>query len=475
MKKLIYLTALFLGVVSCSDFLDIDDATKISNDKIFSTIEGAREAINGVYYQLGDGDYYGKNLMIVPSIKGGDLKINDITFENPMSYDYLPSYHFSHLREDDFTDNIYKSIYEIIYGVNNIINSVDGILDASQEEKVQLIAEAKALRALAHFDLTRFFAQPYVFTPNGQHMGIPYLKANITYEDKVKRDLLYKNYEDIIADLTDAELNIGTAINQEGAKSSRAYMSKVAVQALLARVYLYKNDWDNAREYATKVIESGSASLLGNDQIVDSYNVNEPNDEDLFVVDKSGRSDGAPLSSILGVRIERTSKYMLVSNDLLSLYDEDDVRLQLFEEQLGITLSSKYKEFVGGHDHYIPVVRLAEMYLIRAEASLNLPVSDEVQARADLDIIRKRANPAAENVQLSGDVLREELFNERRRELAFEGHLFFDIARMGRDVRRVDCNAEINKDLDYPDYRYVLPIPDEAIEYNDKMIQNPNY
>ena len=92
-----------------------------------------------------------------------------------------------------------------------------------------------------------------------------------------------------------------------------------------------------------------------------------------------------------------------------------------------------------------------------------------------MDVIRKRANPNVANLQLSGAALKEELFQERRRELAFEGHLFHDILRMGRDLRRVDCNALQNVNIDYPSDLFILPIPEEAIEFNDQMVQNPGY
>ncbi len=159
----------------------------------------------------------------------------------------------------------------------------------------------------------------------------------------------------------------------------------------------------------------------------------------------------------------------------IDLYQEGDVRKGLFAQQMGKTLTTKWTEFSGSKDHYTPVVRLAEMYLIRAEASLNLPVTDEVQARADLDVIRKRANPAAAGLQLSGAALKEELFLERRRELAFEGHLFFDVVRMGRDLKRVDCNALQNVNVDYPSNLFVLPIPEDAVTRNEYMIQNEGY
>ena len=477
MKNIFYIALLAFGLMSCSDFLDIEDETKISNDRIFSNLSGVEEALNGAYYEIGSFSYYGCSMIMAPAVKGGDLKFNDITQGSPFAANYLPAFQFTHEvgGADDYFDNFYGDIYKVISASNNIIENIEYALDASETEKTQAIAEAKAIRALAHFDLTRLYAQPYTYTANAQHLGVPYMLKNIAYNEYTSRDLLFNNYENIISDLQYAENNLGTAIGVEDANSAKAYMSKLAAQALLARVYLYKNDWEKAKEYATKVIENGNVSLIDNSEVLSYYANNEPTNEDIFVLDNSGRNIAAPLSDRIGMKDDRTQLYLLPSNDIIDLYEDGDIRKQLFAEQLGKTVTTKWVEFGGVKDHFTPVLRLAEMYLIRAEASLNLPVSNEVQARADLDVIRKRANPAAANLQLSGTALKEELFQERRRELAFEGHLFFDIVRMGRNLRRVDCNALHNVNVDYPSNLFVLPIPLDAIKGNSQMVQNTGY
>jgi len=476
MKKIIYIGLLALGLMSCSNFLDIENETKISNDKIFSTLSGLEEALNGAYYEMNATSYYGMNMILAAEVKGGNLKFNDISQASPFAANFLPAFQFTHTVEgdDDYLDGCYSQIYKLISAANNVIENIEYVTDASDIQKAQAVAEAKAIRAFAHFDLTRLYAQPYAYTANAQHLGIPYLLKNIAYDDLTTRDLLFDNYENIIDDLLEAENNLGTAIGAEDANYAKAYMSKLAAQALLARVYLYKNDWEKAKEYATKVIENGSVSLIDNTEVLSYYLNNEPTSEDIFLLDNSGRNSGAPISDRIGIEDDRTILYLVPSNDIIDLYEDGDVRGQLFAEQMGKVLTTKWIEFAD-KDHYTPVIRLAEMYLIRAEASLNLPASDEVQARADLDVIRKRANPAAASLQLSGAALKEELFQERRRELAFEGHLFFDIVRMGRDLRRVDCNALQNVNIDYPSNLFVLPIPKDAIEYNDQLDQNPDY
>ncbi|MFO7977363.1 MAG: RagB/SusD family nutrient uptake outer membrane protein [Bacteroidales bacterium] len=467
---------------SCSDFLDVDEQTKISNDQLFSSVQGTAEALSSAYYMLGSLDYYGRNMMVIPDLKGGNLRLADPANGNPMSYNHKPAYEFNHSEDptDDYTNRIYEQIYQVIMSVNNIMDYIPYIENASEDEKNQLMAEARAIRALAHFDLTRFFSQPYAYSPNAEHPGVAYVQKVLGYSEKVSRDPLYKNYNEILEDLEFAEEHIGASLAQRYAGSnmsyySNAFFSKAGVQALMARVYLYKNDWTNARGYASKVINSSGASLEPYETFVERFVSNNPSSEDLLIVNNEGRSSGAPLASLIGFKPERTSNYLIMSDDLLQMFDPQDRRTEYFQWQLDGTICRKYTEYTGAKDHYIPVIRLAEVYLIRAEACLNLPAPDEVQARADLDRIRRRANPDAAALNLSGEALREELFRERRRELAVEGHLFFDIARTKRDVVREDTNAEMNRNLSFGDFRYILPIPQKAITLNDKMIQNEGY
>ncbi|QZT37365.1 RagB/SusD family nutrient uptake outer membrane protein [Halosquirtibacter xylanolyticus] len=464
-------------LTSCSSFLDVDDDTKVSNDEIFSTIGGVAEALNGTYYLMGDFSYYGCQMMVLPGIKGGNLNVNDLTNQSPFSFNYIPSYEFSHqvAGDDDYSSDIYASIYAVINAANNIINSINSVTDGTEKQKVQALAEAKAIRALAHFDLARLFAQPYGYTANAQHIGIAYLEKNLKYDEYALRGLLYDNYESIIWDLLYAESNLGTPLNSDNARNLKGYFSKAAAQALLARIYLYKQDWNKAIEYANKVINSGAYILLDQNEVPSYYENNMETREDIFIMDNNGRNIAAPVSDRIGIKDNRTQIYLTPSEDIRQLFDQKDIRGSLFGIQMEKTLTKKWVEFAGDKDHYTPIIRLAELYLIRAEASMNLPSPNEVQARSDLDRIKQRANPEALPTQLSGTLLKEDIFNERRRELCFEGHLFFDIVRQGRNLNRVDCNALRNVNMSYPSNLFILPIPKDAMNYNPYMIQNPGY
>ena len=129
---------------------------------------------------------------------------------------------------------------------------------------------------------------------------------------------------------------------------------------------------------------------------------------------------------------------------------------------------------LNGTDN-ISVIRLSEVYLNRAEARANL--GNDAGAQADVDIIRQRANPGVAAVSATGAALKTEVYNERRAELAFEGHRIFDINRRKQNlVRALDCTSVPEAcNLSYPNNLFILPIPDGEINSNADITQNPGY
>jgi hypothetical protein len=163
-----------------------------------------------------------------------------------------------------------------------------------------------------------------------------------------------------------------------------------------------------------------------------------------------------------------------VTTDLLALYPANDRRRDLFTaNEAGDVLSEKYP-FDPARIRNAPILRLSEIYLLRAEAYA--ATGRDAEARADYDRIHQRAVPDAAPIDLSGAALLAEIRRERRRELALEGHLLFDLSRWGADVERQECfNFVTQCNLTYPDDRYILPIPLEAILRNPALEQNPGY
>jgi hypothetical protein len=211
---------------------------------------------------------------------------------------------------------------------------------------------------------------------------------------------------------------------------------------------------------ATELIAANRYPLASNSQYAASWIGKNVSTESIFELAYGNRTGGSlgdyfnPLATL--------TFQLAASNDLLSLYGTGDVRGQnsLYISRV-INGSTFYftKKYQGISDtaNNIKIIRASELYLNRAEAyakSGNL-----TSALADLNVIRKRANPAATNFSsASQQAVIDEILLERRRELAFEGHLFFDIARNKKDLVRVDNTATI-KSFTYPSPLYAYPIP----------------
>lgn len=487
----IAILTLILGLGSCSDFLDRDSSNEISQDDLYKTVEGAEMALTGLYSKLSDYSYLGQNMLVVPEFKSGNIKFNPALGGSSINRtQFVASYEFSHVAQeldsdDDVIHNFYQYLYDYLYQANNIIEKVPGVPTSNVAKRDQILGEALAIRAMLHFDLTRLYAQPYIYGKNGRHWGVVNLTQNISFLDQPARARLYENYDQIIEDLT---LAIDLMKAPRKGSIREAYFSAEAAKALLARVYLYKGDWLMAKEYADQVIKSGAYRLTDNWNLVMAWQQSQPSMEDIFMIDLSNMTS-ALISEIYGIEstgvfqngqldvVYKTERAAVATSDLLALYDEGDVRLQLFANSSPTNADSPKitRKFSNASlkERFTPVIRLAEIYLIRAEASAEL--GQNVQARSDLNTIRKRANPNASNIISSGEALIEEIMKERRRELCFEGHTYFDLIRKGKGIVRPDFNGAQNGDVEFPSDLLVLPIRQKALDYNENLIQNPGY
>ncbi|MEH0154090.1 RagB/SusD family nutrient uptake outer membrane protein [Limibacter armeniacum] len=457
-------------ISSCEDFLDREPTSEVSNEELLSDLDGINFALAGVYSRLINSDYYYlKGMQMYTALRSGNVKLNN-SFSGIATTNMLPVYEFNTLPSDSSPIiGSYQSLYQLITYANNIIEAIPNLADGDQTLKNQYLGEALTLRALAHFDLTRLYAQPYSYTQNGTHLGIVTLPENIGVFELPSRSPLYEAYRLIISDLEQAESLLG---GYRSGRVTKAFISKGVAQALLARVYLYKKDWNNAITYASKVISNQDYQLVNHDNYLAAWAATTTNQEDIFVLETS--ENGAPKLAAQFGQIGTQTTVGILTKDLLEIYDDGDIRAELIEEKKeGAYVTRKFHYDASYGDRYFPIIRLAEMYLIRAESSAE--IGDNIQARADLGIIQQRANPDASPVTLSGDALKDAILLERRKELALEGHYYFDLIRRGKDIVRTDCNASMNCTVSTPSDLQILPIPQKNININDNLEQNQGY
>ncbi|GAA4888631.1 RagB/SusD family nutrient uptake outer membrane protein [Flaviramulus aquimarinus] len=465
---------------SCSDFLVQEPDVQISINEQLSTKEGVFQALNGVYRDI-------EALLSSREIVYADVQGGNITF-TPGSNDNLidipdvieNSYEFSDQEAESDYAGYYQDLYDIINQANIILERFEDYTFLNSDEKNQLQAELLTIRAFAHYQVAIHYAQQYGFTTDGAHLGVVYNTVPlIAGVDFPSRTNLNETYNLIKTDL-DAALSLYTN-SQVLSGPNYSYFNSITTQALYARIALQMNDWEQAFDFSNAVIMTSGISLTSKDNYILEWEFDEePINEIILEFSAPRTSEGDVSSSISSHFIYNSSDNYadyVASNDLLNLYSDDDIRSNMFLEINLPTIINGFesdlpyyftKKFQG--DAGTTLIRLSEIYLIRSEA--NFMLTRPADALTDLNTIRERSNLLP--LDNTSDIL-ENIFLERRRELAFEGHLLFDIARYKKDVtRNLDCIAN-TCNLSYPSNFFVLPIPASSTDLNEKIEQNEGY
>jgi len=479
-KTTLYLLVLCMTCYACSDFLDQEPDQQISINEQLANKEGVLMALNGIYRDLEA--LFSSREIIYADVQGGNISFTPATnnkfIETPSVIE--KSYAFSDKEDESDYANYYKELYDIINQANLILSKSEGFSFFTQDEQNQLQAELLSIRAFAHYQIAIHYAQPYHFTTEASHLGVVYnTKTLIAGVDYPSRSTLKETYNFITSDLNKALAQYTNTQILGG--PSHSYFNTTTTQALYARIALQMNDWEQALNYSDKVITTSGISLTSKENYVAEWALNEdPISEILLEFSAPRTSEGDVSSSISSHFIYNSpnnyGKYV-ASGDLLNLYEPNDIRANMFIEVPLPTIINNIeqdlpyyftKKFQG--DAGTSFIRLSEMYLIRAEANARL--ANTANALIDLNTIRERSNLLP--LDTNENVL-ESIFLERRRELAFEGHLLFDIARYKKDVNRnLGCIAN-TCNLSYPSNFFVLPIPATSTNLNENMQQNEGY
>lgn len=472
MKKIILGMTLLATVgmfTSCDDFLNEEPKLKQSNELTYATLEGLDAAGAALYGMMQSASWYDGQFILQSELRAGNAK-NPLSEPGSGRYRQDTQWNYT----ENGTSSCWSYAYYTIARANNVINNIDktDLQGATKQAANNVKAEALFMRALSHLDLVITYAQPFSYEPDG--LGVPV--DTVTVNGEPARNTVREVYAQIEADLLLAESLMADNYARTGVDDAAAVVSKPAIQALLSRVYLYMEQWQKSADYATKVINSGKYSLVGADayKAMWSAAVAPKGGEIIFEVYGSSKNDywdesgWTHLPYILD-RGNDGSADVCATKDLVSLYEEGDVRASLYELSNGdyFVLKYKGKESAVPRQVNVPVLRLAEMYLNRAEAISNGATVSGVSARADLQTIAsKRGATVPEKFNV---------FDERRKELAFEGHIVYDYARCKKSLTRTDFDDVKNKDVAFPSYMWAMPIPKREMEANANMVQNPGY
>ena len=473
-KYIIGVLLFTMVITSCKDFLIEEPILQQTNEFTLSTFKGLNQATLGAYTPFFNTPWYGRNYVVASDIRGGNAKLSPKSsgrFRGDYQWGYTP----------DGAPGVWTTAYDAIARANNVINTInDGFseTDVEQKDLDNIKAECLFIRAISHFDLVRLYAQPYSYDKSS--LGVPVIL--VTEIGLPERNTVEEVYNQVVADLKEAESIIDPDYLREGGNDNRGFITKEAIQALLARVYLYMESWQNAADYASKVINSGKFQLYtaaeyttyADGGVFGIEAAKIPGEVIFEIYGSEGNSGHGNWDVIAYILSPDGYGDVGASQDLLSLFEENDVRGKLFRTHpdFGDALwSLKYPGKSGNlREENIPVLRLSEMYLIRAEAMFKGAIISGESAVGDYNMIRtNRGLTAVASTSI------QNIYDERRRELCFEGHILFDLARTQRGLTRTDYDGTNNQNVPFPDYKWAAPIPLGETDANPNMQQNPNY
>lgn len=462
---------------SCSDFLTEEPKQEQSNELTFATFDGVNKAAAAMYGMFQSDAWYDGEFTLMSELRCGNAK-------NPTSVPGTGRYRTDTqwIYSDRSTSPLWSYAYYTIARANNVINNLDDKVgvDATQQQVNNVKAEALFIRALCYFDLVITYCQPYNYNATeDDKMGVPLVL--VTENGKPARDSKENVYNQIVADLLQAESIMADDYVRSGVTDKAATPTKPAIQALLSRVYLYMNKWQEAANYATKVINNKKYELAPADAYAAMFSAATApaGGEIIFEVYGSDKNEywdnsgWAHLPYITTTDDQGSHGDVCATKDLYDLYSEGDVRKSMYKQHGNDYFPTKYSGKPKDSDPKytnVPILRLSEMYLNRAEAIINGASVQGVTAESDL---RKIAT--VRGASQTAAATKQGVFDERRRELAFEGHITADYARCNKSMTRKDFDDSKNKDVAFPSYMWALPIPNRERTANPNVAQNPGY
>jgi tetratricopeptide (TPR) repeat protein len=464
-----YLAILVLGaglaLGSCSkSFVDKSSPTNLSMTEALSTPELLKTDLNGLYAELRNVDQFGRDFPVL-----GDLEADNTFLEDRNTGRYVYQFAYSVPVTDGTTLAMWQESYTGILDANQIIDAPVTGSDADATK-----AQAYALRALLYFKLVNIFAQPYTFDSTG--LGVPLvLHYDVTAEPG--RATVAQVYHQIISDLRKALVSAPDY-------TSSIFISKYAIEGLLARAYMYMGDYADAAVAAVDVINNSPFTLVSAGAYKSFWanaGVQTSATEVMFEIDADAINNNG-FDDLGGIYINGYQD-IYCSLELAQLYSATDVRTQVLLS--GSTkggqpaiLVNKFPNAENTDRDNLKVIRLAEVYLIAAECEARL--GDNADAQDYVNTLAATRDPVFTGYTDVGPALVNDIVLERRKELAFEGDRKYDLNRLGLPINRgANKGAAAGDGLSIPfPYEYrVAPIPEQEILRNPTIAkqQNPGY
>jgi hypothetical protein len=418
LKSFVVLSVIGVLGTGCKKFLETPSPESITRDAAIDET-GLKSVMNSAYQIVGGGNMFGGKIQAINELLADQLNASLLTGDFGEIYGRKTSVF------GDYKNAMYTDMYQTIFRANTVLEN----LDKATTLKDNLEGQAKFIRALTHFQVVQLFAQPYGFTADNSHLGVPLrLKANI---DVGVRSTVKQVYDQIIADLKVAEVKLPD--------DNGGYATKWAAKALLAKVYFQMNDFANAYLYSNQVITSNKFTL---DTYASRF-ATTGSKESIFkiIYTANGYEPGNELKSQF--RSDFNAPTLRFTTDFYtSVNTTSDVRKSLYDnvKYPGIIVTKKYNS-----DHIeVPVLYLTDMKLIRAESAAETGTNLTVGAQ-DINDILNRAYAGTKTIPLasSASLIKSNARFERSIEFAGEGNRLSEIKRIGAKGENIDKRGAV--------------------------------
>ena len=438
LNNIIFFLLFAVALTSCDDFLDITPTGKV----IAKTGEEYRALLTNEY------KYFAKDRYMT-TLRTDELLMDKKKSSSTDLDAYLDLWRWKDENPSPTTSYFsWRNYYHTIYIANYIIEHRNEISDATRDEVNQLVGESYMLRAYSLFLLVNLYAEPYTHCQPATTRGVPMLLvADVNaIPGSSSVDAIYQQ---VLADVVEAEKYLNVETWDEGMNYR---FNKISVQALLARTYLYMGEWQKALTAAKAVIETHG---------------------DLEDMNTSSTLPNSYKSVESIVALEKFSSNLFTAINMpdpnfMDLYRTGDQRRTKFYKRV---TSSSYELQKGGDDEFSCSFRSAEAYLIAAECAARLGnMADAIDYLKPL--LQKRLNAEAFSSandlmnSMTQDELIAEILDERARELAFEGHRWYDLRRTTQPALTRDYDGET---FTLTPEKYTMRFPTEAVEANPEI------
>jgi len=463
-KYIIAISALAFSLSSCESKLALTPEQDLTEETIFSSPSTARSAVLGIYNTAQTLEFYGAMPQMIEEYMGDNV---EFVGSFPTLQDIRD---FTTVSTNGNVSGIWRVHYQVITRANKVIANVGSVSGLTDAQKNQFLGEAKFLRALAYLQLVNMYAQPFQVS-TGSNPGVPLIVDDFTgIISFPARATVTQVHDQIKKDLTEAAAALPASYAT--GTDTRGRATKGASNALLSRLYLYREEWAN-------VITAARAAITGPYTLATDYTFYDKNTaEDVFTIQNSavdnGRTGSGGWASFytpppLGGRGDAP-----YSANLMAAYaaEAGDKRYLLKRtgtaaDALSRTFTSKFPDAVTNADNS-PVIRITEVYLNLAEA-LAQQTALSSEAITIMNNLRNRAGLLPNLVFATQQSLIDAILLERRKELAFEGFRRMDMLRYKQNLRANNPLAA------YGGQKTILPIPQRELDNNKSLVPNPGF